>query len=139
VATAHSAALSTYQGAHHPSSSSTSGGPKTAKQPKTKMTDASMRPYLRASNLFVREIDPSLPRDAVVDELTAYCPPSQGKVVVPVSDTTGSVLGIAYLNYFNQQDGALFFFWLAAVSKRAPGARFRHGWLLLFGRLSLLR
>jgi hypothetical protein len=65
-----------------------------------------MRPYMRLQNLFVREIDTTLSKETVISELSNYCSPSQGKVVVPVSDTTGSILGIAYLNYLNQADGA---------------------------------
>ncbi|KAI8475380.1 MAG: hypothetical protein J3K34DRAFT_517406 [Monoraphidium minutum] len=68
--------------------------------------DSSMRPYMRLQNLFVREIDCSLPRDVVITELQNYCSPSMGKVVVPVSDTTGNILGIAYLNYLSQADAA---------------------------------
>jgi hypothetical protein len=64
-----------------------------------------MRPYMRMQNLFVREIDTSLPREAVLAELSKLCSPAQGKVVVPVSDSTGGVLGIAYLNYNNAADG----------------------------------
>jgi hypothetical protein len=68
-------------------------------------TESSMRPYMRLQNLFVREIDTSLARETVITELQTYCPPSQGKVVVPVSDSTGGILGIAYLNYLNHSDG----------------------------------
>jgi hypothetical protein len=66
---------------------------------------SSMRPYMRLQNLFVREIDTSLPRDVVISELQKHCGPSMGKVVVPVSDSTGGILGIAYLNYLNQAEG----------------------------------
>ncbi|GBF89593.1 hypothetical protein Rsub_02311 [Raphidocelis subcapitata] len=55
-------------------------------------TGDSMKPYMRMQNLFVREIDPSLPRETVIKELSALCPASKGgKVVVPVSDATGGV------------------------------------------------
>ena len=64
-----------------------------------------MRPFLRIQNLFVRDIDASLPRDAVVAALAAYCPAERGRVVVPTHDTTGAVLGIAYLNYHDATDG----------------------------------
>ncbi|KAI8474437.1 MAG: hypothetical protein J3K34DRAFT_518175 [Monoraphidium minutum] len=66
----------------------------------------SMRPYLRMQNLFVRDIDPTLPREAVIVELTRYCGPAQGRIVVPTSDTTGGVLGIAYLNYMSSSEAA---------------------------------
>ena len=65
-----------------------------------------MRPYMRLQYRFEREIDTSLSRDVVISELQNYCSPNMGKVVVPVSDTTGCILGIAYLNYLSQADGA---------------------------------
>lgn len=64
-----------------------------------------MRPFLRIQNLFVRDVDASLPRDAVASALAAYCPAAQGRVVVPTHDATGAVLGIAYLNYHDAADG----------------------------------
>ncbi|GBF92338.1 hypothetical protein Rsub_05540 [Raphidocelis subcapitata] len=67
---------------------------------------SSMRPYMRMQNLFVREIDTSLSRDTVISELSNHCPPAQGKVVVPVSDATGGILGIAYLNFANPADAS---------------------------------
>lgn len=69
----------------------------------------SMRPCMRLQNLFVREIDTSLSKEVVLAELSKYCTPTQGKVVVPISDTTGGILGIAYLNYQNAADGACTF------------------------------
>lgn len=54
-------------------------------------------------NLFVREIDTRLARDAVVSELAALCPAA--KLVVPVSDITGGVFGTAYLNFTNPAEG----------------------------------
>jgi hypothetical protein len=65
----------------------------------------SMRPYLRLQNLFAREIDPALTKDVVLAELAKYCPPGQGKVVIPISDSTGGILGIAYLNYMSTSEG----------------------------------
>lgn len=67
--------------------------------------ESSMRPYMRMQNLFVREIDTSLSRDVVISELSNYCSPAQGKVVVPVHDTSGGILGIAYLNYLSTGEG----------------------------------
>jgi len=61
----------------------------------------SMKPYLRLQNLFVRQIDTSLPRELVIAELTKHCPPAIGRVVVPTSDATGGVLGSAYLNFLS--------------------------------------
>lgn len=58
-------------------------------------------------NLFVREIDTGLSREQVVAELSKVCPPAAGRVVVPVSDSTGGVLGIAYLNYTSAAEGGL--------------------------------
>ena len=65
----------------------------------------SMRPYMRMQNLVVRETDTGLAREVVLAELSKHCSPAQGKVVVPVSEITGGILGIAYLHYHNAADG----------------------------------
>jgi hypothetical protein len=83
----------------------------------------SMRPYLRPQNLFAREIDPALPRDVVLAELSKYCPPGQGKVVVPISDSHGGVLGIAYLNYLSTGEGG----GGGRIARRAGRPRAAHG------------
>jgi len=80
-----------------------------------------MRPYMRLQNLFVREIDTSLPRETVVSELQKYCSPAQGKVVVPVSDSTGDILGIAYLNFLSADDGAASSRWAVGGPGREQG------------------
>lgn len=82
--------------------------------------ESSMRPFLRIQNLFVRDIDATLPRDAVANALAQYCPPAQGKVVVPTHDATGAILGIAYLNFHTAADGALLGRGRFSIS---PGAR----------------
>eukprot|EP00803_Ostreobium_quekettii_P009167 evm.model.scf_268.4 EVM.evm.TU.scf_268.4 scf_268:80320-82434(+) len=64
----------------------------------------SMEDLLNRKSLFVRDIDPSIPKFDVKSDLTPVCPKDVGLVCVPVDPNTQATLGYAYLNFKTSPD-----------------------------------
>ena len=64
----------------------------------------SLRPYIKTTSLFIRDVDRSVTREQFKGFLEKLCPPSKGTVVIP-TNSSNNVLGTAYLNFWSEDEG----------------------------------